>query len=148
MPAGVPAPAAAVTVAVNVTACPASDGLAEDASVVPVAAGVTVCVSEPLLAVTFVLPPYVAMMACTPTDTNVTFRLATPPTNVAVPSVVAPSLNVTVPLAPATPGATTPTVAVSVTDCPTADGFCDDVNVVVDAACCTFCVRVGDTLAV
>ena len=48
LPVGVPE--AAVTVAVNVTICPKSDGFADDATVVVVAAAVTVSVFEPVLA--------------------------------------------------------------------------------------------------
>jgi hypothetical protein len=39
-----------VTVAVKVTVCPDTDGLAEDASTVVVGAALTVCVIAPLLA--------------------------------------------------------------------------------------------------
>src|SRR5207253_1942429 len=45
-----------------------------------------------------------------------------------VPSVVAPSLNVTVPVGRPAPGASTDTVAVNVTGCPNLDGFTLDVN--------------------
>jgi len=47
------------------------------------------------------------------------------------------------------PVATTPlplTRAVNVTDCPTAEGFSDDVSVVVLGALFTVCVRVADVL--
>jgi hypothetical protein len=44
---GVPAPGAtAAIVAVNVTACPDTDGLAEEVTVVVVSALLTVCVNE------------------------------------------------------------------------------------------------------
>ena len=48
-----------------------------------------------------------------------------------VPIVVAPSLNATVPVGVPTPGATTATVAVNVTDWPKADGLTLDVSAVV-----------------
>ena len=51
------------------------------------------------------------------------------PFRVPVPSVVAPSLNVTVPVGVPVPelGAT---VAVNITDCPTVDGFAEEIRVV------------------
>lgn len=48
-----------------------------------------------------------------------------------LPIVVAPSLNVTVPVGLPAPGATAATVAVNVTDCPKFDGFAPDATVVV-----------------
>ena len=51
-----------------------------------------------------------------------------------VPSVVAPSMNVTVPLGVPAPGATTVTVAVNVTDWPNLDGFADGLSVVAVSA--------------
>src|SRR4051812_47208569 len=57
-----------------------------------------------------------------------------PPFSDAVPSVVVPSLNVTVPVAGPTPGATTATVAVSVIGTPDSEGVLLDITtVVVDA---------------
>ena len=47
------------------------------------------------------------------------------------PSVVVPSLNVTVPLGVPAPGATADTVAVRVTDWPNTDGFTDELTAVV-----------------
>jgi hypothetical protein len=55
--------------------------------------------------------------------------------------VVAPSLKLTVPL-----GLAPVTVAVNVTDCPTVDGFCDELRLVVVLAW-TVCVRTGEVLA-
>src|SRR6266446_1252350 len=51
--------------------------------------------------------------------------------SVAVPIVTAPSLNATVPVGTPVAGATGRTVAVSVTACPTVDGFGEDVRLVV-----------------
>src|SRR5213593_233064 len=51
--------------------------------------------------------------------------------SVAVPIVTAPSLNATVPVGTPVAGATGRTVAVSVTACPTVDGFGVEVRVVV-----------------
>ena len=60
--------------------------------------------------------------------------------SVPVPSVVVPSLNVTV---PAPPGAT---IAVKVIACPNALGFGDEVSVVDVAAGFTVCVSAADVL--
>ena len=46
-----------------------------------------------------------------------------------MPSVVVPSLNVTVPVGVPAPGALTVTVAVNVTDWPKTDGLADEVSV-------------------
>jgi hypothetical protein len=67
--------------------------------------------------------------------------VAVPPLRVPVPSVVLPSLNVTVPVA-----AEGVTVAVNVTDTPYADGFADDATPVVVDALLTVCVNVDDVL--
>ena len=53
--------------------------------------------------------------------------------SVAVPIVVAPSLNVTSPAGTPVAGATGATVAVSVTACPAIEGLSDEVSVVVVA---------------
>jgi len=64
-----------------------------------------------------------------------------PPLIVPVPSVVLPSVNVTVPVA--VPGVT---VAVNVTGKPYADGFADEASVTVVLVLLTVCVRVVDVL--
>ena len=58
-------------------------------------------------------------------------KVATPPLNVPVPSVVPPSLKVTLPVGVPLPGAAAVTVAVKVTDWPKTEGFADDVTAVV-----------------
>ncbi len=62
-------------------------------------------------------------------------NVACPPLSVPVPSVVPPSLNVTTPVA--TVGIVAPTfgdtVAVKVTDCPTALGFTEEASVAAEA---------------
>src|SRR5437763_583286 len=70
VPVGVPVPGGvAATVAVNVTACPDTVGLAEEASAVLVAAWFTVCESAAdVLAVKFASPPYTAVMLCAATE--------------------------------------------------------------------------------
>jgi hypothetical protein len=50
-----------------------------------------------------------------------------------------PSRNVTVPVAVPAPGATGETVAVNVTDCPKAEGFCDEVTAVAVLVLLTTC---------
>jgi hypothetical protein len=59
-----------------------------------------------------------------------------------VPSVVLPSANVTFPVA-----VVGVTVAVKVTKDPYADGFADEVNVMLVLAGVTACVSVGEVLA-
>lgn len=60
--------------------------------------------------------------------------LVLPLVRVPVPSVVAPSLKVTVPVGMPEPGATAATVAVKVTGWPKTDGFAEDItDIVVDA---------------
>src|SRR5437773_37093 len=63
-PVEVPAPGAvAVTVLVNVTDCPKTDGFTDEASELPVAAWLTICVTVPdVLAVKFVSALYVAVI--------------------------------------------------------------------------------------
>ncbi len=69
--------------------------------------------------------------------------------SVPVPSVVMPSLNVTLPVGLANavpPGLVALTVAVNVTGCPTATGLIEDASAVVVAARFTTCVRPEDVL--
>ena len=65
-----------------------------------------------------------------------------------VPSVVALSLKVTVPVGVPLPGATAATVAVNVTDCPKAEGFALDATAVVVVAWLTACDNAEDVLPV
>src|SRR5437773_6346046 len=119
-PVGVPAPGAVgVTVAVKVTDWPDTDGLAEEPTAVEVFALMTDCVKlVEVLPLKLSSPPYTAEMMWFETESddvaNVALLLVSNP----VPSVVAPSLNVTVPDAKPAPGETTLTVAVNVTDWP------------------------------
>ena len=67
-------------------------------------------------------------------------KLAWPPAfNVAVPSRVAPSKKLAVPVGVPAPGDTTLAVAVSVTACPKTDGLGKDATMVVVAALFTTC---------
>jgi len=74
--------------------------------------------------------PYAAFTLCLPLLSVDVLKVAVPlPSRVAVPSVVLPSLQLTVPLG------VTPvdevTLAVNVTSCPTLDGFGDEPSTVV-----------------
>src|SRR5262249_23701308 len=78
--------------------------------------------------------PYAAVIECGPAASTVVVNVATPdPFRVPVPSVVVPSLKVTVPVGVAVvPDGVT--VAVNVTDCPNEEGFALDARAVVVAA--------------
>ncbi len=134
-PVGVPAPGdTALTVAVKVTDCPDTDGLADEATAVVVLAWFTVCVSaEDVLSlpIKLVLPPYTAVIVCAATESAAVAKVACPALRALLPSVLVPSENVTVPVGVPLPGNTALTVAVNVTDCPAADGFTDEATVVV-----------------
>ncbi len=92
----------------------------------------TVCVkTADVLAASFVSPPYTAVIEWRRSQMAIA-KVATPePFSVPVPRVVAPSLNVTVPVGVPTPGATTLTVAVNVTDWPKSDGLTLEIKAVV-----------------
>src|SRR6476619_3775250 len=85
-------------------------------------------------------------MECPATDSADVEKVALPPLSVPVPSVVAPSLNVTVPVGVPEPGPVAVTVAVNVTDPPKFDGFVPDTTAVVVADCCPTCDVVDDVL--
>jgi len=70
-------------------------------------------------------------------------KLAVPPLNISVPSVIEPFLNVIVPVG--VPLAAV-TVAVKVTDCPGFEGFSDEDRVVVLAILFTCSLRFGEVL--
>jgi hypothetical protein len=92
-----------------------------------------------------VLPLYVAVIECVPCDNDFVVKAADPLLSVTVASVVAPSLNVTVPVGvPVNWGAT---FAVNVTFEPSGAGFSDEVNVVLLVALLTFCERAAEVLA-
>src|SRR6266567_3955376 len=69
---------------------------------------------------------------------------ALPVTSVTVPSVAAPSLNVTVPVGTPAPDVT---VELSVTVWPTVEGFGEEVRLVLESPAFTVCVRTADVLA-
>src|SRR5205809_727354 len=133
LPAGVPAPGLlAVTVAVKVTDCLNTDGLAEELAdvVVPY---FTVCVSlGDVLTLKFASPPYDALIEWEPTASVLVTNVAWPePFRVPVPRVLVPSLTVTVPVGVPAPGALAVTGAVQVTGCPDADGLIEQTTPVV-----------------
>jgi hypothetical protein len=146
VPVGVP-DAAVVTVAVKVAAWPTFVGFGEDVSVVLVAALTTVCDNgadvEPLNVAS---PPYSAVIECAPAGSDDVVSVACPaPFSAPVPSVVAPSRNVTVPVG--VPDAGDVTVAVKVAVWPTLLGFGVDVSAVLVDALATVCVLPGDVEA-
>ena len=74
-------------------------------------------------------------------------NVATPlPLSVPVPSVVAPSLKVTVPVGVPEPGAVAVTVAVKVTDAPKSDGFAELLTAVVVAVLLTTWLTADEVL--
>src|SRR2546425_1198267 len=112
-------PAAEVTVAVRVTACPVVEGFGVEVKVVVVAAAAgaftTWVTTAEGLAAKVALPPYAAVSGWLPAASVEVTNEALPLTSVTVASTVAPSLNVTVPVGTPVPGATGLTTAVSVT---------------------------------
>ena len=120
-PAGIAVPDCAITFAVKVTFCPVLIAVAEAVNEVEVAtiAGVTVIATGAVTELELlVLPPYDAVIDCTPAGREVVLKEAVPlALSVAVPRVVAPFRKVTVPVGAMAPdcGATT---AVKVTLCP------------------------------
>ncbi len=101
---------------------------------------VWVSVAEVLL-LSFVSPPYDAVIECDPTANAAVLYVALPLLIVPVPSVVLPSVNVTVPVA-----VEGETVAVNVTDEPYVDGFADEANITVVLALFTVWVNTEDVL--
>jgi hypothetical protein len=92
-------------------------------------------------------PPYTAVIECEPTDNPEVLSVAKPEEfTVPVPNVVAPSLNVTVPVGVPVAGATTLTVAVKVTGWPTNVGLGEETRAVELDAAPTVCVTVGEVL--
>ena len=85
-----------------------------------------------VLVVKFASPAYIAVIECDPTASTLVAKVATPEALIAtVPRTVAPSLNVTLPVAVFAPKTFGETVAVNVTDCPALAGLADEVNAVV-----------------
>jgi hypothetical protein len=117
VPEGVPLlGAVALTVAVNVTLEPMSEGFDEEAMVVADAPLFTTCERlADVLVAKLVSPAYTALSACVPTVNVEVENVATPAAfSKTVPSVVAPSEKVTLPVM--VPAIAEVTVAVSVVD--------------------------------
>ena len=76
-------------------------------------------------------PTYAAEMLWLPTAREGVLRIAVPELSVAVPSIVAPSLNVTVPVGTREEEPAALTVAVKLTCWPNTEGFAEALNVVV-----------------
>jgi hypothetical protein len=144
------APMLLVTVAVNDTDCPATEGLMSAATLVVVVVLPTVSDNTAeVLGLKLASLPYTAVIECTPTVSDEVANVAWPePFNVPVPIVAAPSLNVTEPVGVPAPGATAATVAVNVTDCSTVEGFALDATVVVVFDLLTVSERAEDVLGV
>lgn len=135
VPETVPAPGAVMlTVAVNVTDCPKTDGFCDETTEVVVLALFTVCVKadEFVLGRKLLSPAYSAVIECEATLKAPVKNVAEPPLKVPVPKVVVPSLKVTVPVGVPVAGATAATVAVNVTDCPETLGFTDELTDVLE----------------
>jgi hypothetical protein len=86
------------------------------------------------------------VIVCVPTVRDEVVKVALPELKLAVPSVVEPSRNVTVPVGVPEPGATALTVAVNVTDWPNTDALTDDVTVVELESLATVCVIAAEVL--
>jgi hypothetical protein len=133
LPFGVPVPGVTVLiVAVKVTDWPYMDGLADDVTEVDVDACFTVWVNaDEVLGVKLESPLYTAVTEWLATDKtevmNVAWSLLL---RVPVPSMVVPSLKVTVPVGVPAPGDTALTLAVKVSDCPKTDELPDDFIVI------------------
>jgi len=141
----VPEPGAfAPNVAVNDMDWPNVDGLVEEVIDVIVPSLLTVCVNaDDVLVAKLASPPYTAVMLWLPLERVEVENVATPaPFSVPMPSVVAPSLKVTVPVGLPEPGDTAKIVAVKETDWPKTEGLAEDVRDVVLAAALTVCVKV------
>ena len=69
-----------------------------------------------------------------------------PELSVTVASVVAPSLNVTVPVGVPVPGETTDTVEVNVTDAPKQAGLSEETSATLVSALLTLCVSAAEVL--
>ena len=144
----VPVGPAPVIVAVIVTGLPEIPGLAEDDKAVVDAFGLTTWVNtEDVLAALFASPAYTTVILWLDTLNteleNVAIRVFPAPDRVPVPSVLAPSLNVTAPV-----GAAPVTLAVRVIAVPDVEGFRLDTTVAVVAATLIVCDNVVDVLVV
>ena len=129
VPVGVPILWSA-TVAVNVTDWPNTEGFVEEVNVVVVLSLLTVCVSVgEVLPLTLASPPYTALIGWLLGVNIEIVNIACPELRLTAANGVAPSLKVIVPVAEAGE-----TVAVKVTGWLYAEGFAEEVVVVVELA--------------
>jgi hypothetical protein len=136
----------AVTVALNVTDCPAVDGFCDELSNVLVPVLFTTCdTAAEVLAAWPVSPLYTTVMLCVPTVSADVASDAAPPAKFCVPNVAVPFLNVTVPVG--VPPELDVTVALNVTLCPKLEGFALDATVVAVVYLFTVSVKIADVLA-
>lgn len=106
-------------------------------------------IAEEVLPLKFVSPAYTAVMECEPTVSVEVVNVAFPvPSSVWLPSVVVPSLNVTLPVGVPLPGELAVTVAVNVTACPNTVVPEDDVTRVVLPSGFTTSLMAGEVLPV
>lgn len=142
VPAGVPP--LEVTVAVKVTDWLCFDGFSDETTVLELLALFTVSVNTgEVLPLKFVLPPYTAVIEWLATDKVEVLKVALPLLSVPVPSVVEPSLKVTVPVGVPPLDVT---VAVNFTEAPNVDGFSEDATEVELVAAFTVCVSTAEVL--
>ena len=107
----------------------------------------TVCVKiADVLPRSSTLPEYTAVIECAPWVSTDVEIVAFPLASVAVPTVVAPFFNVTVPVGAPLPGATVTTVMVKITDLPRVDGLSEEFRVVELAALLTVSVSTAEVL--
>src|SRR5438034_159046 len=132
-PAGVPEPGLlAVTVAVKVTDCPNTDGLAEELTDVVVPDFIVGVGFVAVVAVVVASAPSDARIGGEPTASVLVTNVAWPEAfRVPVPSMLEPSLKVTVPVGVPAPLVFAFTVAVKVTGCPDTDGLIEETTPVV-----------------
>jgi hypothetical protein len=135
VPLGTTEPIAGVTVAVNVTLAPKLAVGAEDATVVVVATIETVTdIALDTEGAKLVSPEYCAVIPSVPTGRGVASVAAPAAPSVAVPKVLVPDRNVSVPVGMTTFPVGPTTVAVRITNCPASAVLADACRTVVVAA--------------
>ena len=151
VPVGVPVPGdTTLTVAVNVTDWPYTDGLKDERSPVVVLPALTICDScVAALPLKLPSPLYVASTVWLPTVANAFVKIACPEALTLTLVDEPPSMvKATVPVRVPAPGAIALTVAVKATGWPATEGFGEDASVVVVSDLLTVCVRTDEVLLV
>src|SRR5690242_12939441 len=119
-----------MTCTLNVTGWPNVEGFSDEAIETTGLAVPTICVTDALSEVKFASPPYTALIRWLPARSDAVLSRALSPESATVPSRLAPSRNVTLPvgvwLAPRT-------WAVNVTLCSNVEGFSDEPITTADA---------------